>query len=279
MASKQIWMEVRPGKVRYAMGGIRERFSEFLDDFRKILFLIRCDLKIDIFETRIGYFWLILEPALQATTYYVLVTVIFGMQANLTFGFFFISVTFWRSHATLCVSAGSFFTSRALLFLQINSSVRLPYLEFIGHEVFLFGIRVVILLLFLMFSGVPVTAYWLLIVPIALVQFTLTASLIVWLSVFGAFSKDFTRIFAHFIWLWWYMSPGLYEVRHIPEWVRPVYELNPFAHILPALRNSILLGEAPPAGPLLAILLVSLILLVAGMRQVRVLKQEMSRAV
>jgi ABC-type polysaccharide/polyol phosphate export permease len=70
---------------------------------------------------------------------------------------------------------------------------------------------------------------------------------------------------SHIVWLWWYMSPGLYGIDRIPAWARPFYELNPFAHLIPATHSILLKGEFPENWvSLLVIFVASGLFLAAG---------------
>jgi lipopolysaccharide transport system permease protein len=45
--------------------------------------------------------------------------------------------------------------------------------------------------------------------------------------------------------LWMLATPVAYPIRVIPEWLKPLYMLNPMAPIIDGYRRAFLLGQAP----------------------------------
>jgi ABC-type polysaccharide/polyol phosphate export permease len=45
--------------------------------------------------------------------------------------------------------------------------------------------------------------------------------------------------------LWMFATPVAYPIRVIPEWLKPLYMLNPMAPIIDGYRRAFLLGQAP----------------------------------
>jgi lipopolysaccharide transport system permease protein len=263
------WLEITPEGVHKSPRQLRQRVEEVWGNVAKVRFIVGSNLRLEAFGTSLGRLWAVVEPALQALVYYVLIRIIAGIRGDaVSFFFIFSAITFWRSHANLLGSSPSLILSRGQEILQTNMSLQILYLEFIGTEFALLLLRIAVLLSFLMAGGIGPGPTWLLAIPIGIVQFLFSSALASWLSLAGAFVKDIAKFLYVFVTLWWYLSPGMYSVERIPHHLRFIYYLNPFAHIFPAIRDSLVDKVAPPVMPLLILAAISMISLTFSSRAV-----------
>lgn len=215
--------------------------EQILRDSVRAIHLIRLDLKQQVFGLTLGHLWLLLEPALMALAYYFLLTFVFRMQgADTTFANFLVAIIFWRSHAMLITSAPSFLSSKGYQYIDQGFGLNIAFLEFSAQELVLFLFRFIVLLCFLVVAGYSPHFSWLAGLLVAACMFCFTLALSVWLAIIGMFLKDISKLVGHFVWLWWYLSPGLYSFGRIPEWAQPIFAINPFAYILPAAHSALL---------------------------------------
>jgi lipopolysaccharide transport system permease protein len=264
---QSISIEITPRGIRrrYA-GGMAGRLHSFWKNLHSVLHLVQLSLHQEVFGLSLGHLWHVLEPALQALAYFILITVVFRAAGHdTTFAFFFAGVTFWRSHSSLVCSGSSFLASRATQYIQSSLPLYVAYVELAVSEFVLFLVRFAMLCIFLVGAGIMPQITWPLGIAIVIIQFIFSMALNVWLSVFGAYFKDLGKFVGHIVWFWWYLSPGLYSLGRVPDWARPFYDLNPFAYLLPAINAVMLRGELPESGyALFNITVVSLLLLWAG---------------
>ncbi|MFC3079674.1 ABC transporter permease [Phenylobacterium terrae] len=240
------------------------RLTEALRDLRVAWYLAGMSLRREFFGLSLGRIWLVLEPALQAWTYYILLKYIFSLSgASVSFATFFSAVTFWRSHASMCASSANLIVE-STRYAGSDISLRVPYLEFLFSELISFGFRFAVLILFLRVSGYLLDVSHVYLLFIAMVQFAFSMSLSVWISVLGGFFRDTGRFVGHIVWLWWFFSPGLYTIGQVPEDIRWVYDLNPFAYIMPAIVDAAVNGKVSHFGPLVWLLLGSLVAIIPG---------------
>jgi lipopolysaccharide transport system permease protein len=238
---------------------------ELRKTFLKVLHLIRLTFQQQAFGLTLGHLWLLLEPALQAAAYYFLLKVVFGIQGqDARFAFFFVGITFWRSHAVLVTGAPFFFLTKGQQYIEQSLSLATAYIELAVQEAVLFLMRFVVVTAFLIGSGIQPAWTWAFGIIVAVVMFSFSMAVTVWVSLAGVYFKDISKLIGHAVWLWWYMSPGLYSISRIPEWFRPLYDLNPFAHIMPALHAAMLEGVIPSGYGLSLTFIISLALLWSG---------------
>lgn len=260
--------------------GARTVIAGIKHNLTKTYNLVRLELVQSSFGLYFGNLWIILEPLLQAATYYFLLTVVFRIVgADTSFAFFFVPVTFWRSHAMLVSAAPYFMSSKGHPYVEQGFGLLTAYLETVANEVLLLLVRVGVLCVFLIIAGYTPHWSWLLVPLIVLVQMTFTMSLHVWLSMFGVSFKDYGKLVSHFVWLWWYLSPGLYSIGRIPDWAMIIYNMNPFAHIIPAFHATMLEGSIglPLIFSNLVVLVLSSLLLWLGARRLRTFGYQMAQ--
>ena len=222
---------------------LQTRLATTVHEVIKAYRLVLMDLRAQSFGLYLGHLWFLLEPALQAGAYYFLLSVVFRMQgADATFAFFFIGITFWRSHSTLVTSAPYFLVSKGYSYIEQGLGLLPALLETLISEVVLLMARLVVLAGFLLAIGTPAQATWLLLPLVLIVQFLFSMALFMLLSMLGAKYKDVGRLVGHAVWLWWYLSPGLYSLGRIPDWALLIYRANPFAYLMPSYHEMILKG-------------------------------------
>lgn len=239
-STKLVVME--PGRIRHLEGD--RGFSRLSEELRTVCSVSWISLRASTFGTSLGALWIIIDPLLQALTYWILLTFILAVAgSDIQFSLFFSALTLWRSHAVLVTGASGLIGSFGTRYAIAGLPIRMAYMEFVMTEVFMLMIRLPIVLLFLTITGNTPQITWLLVIPICIVMLTFSSALAVWLSLAGNTVRDIGNFVGHFVWLWWFFSPGLYNISRIPDWFRPIYELNPFAHVFPALHAALLRGE------------------------------------
>jgi ABC-type polysaccharide/polyol phosphate export permease len=101
----------------------------------------------------------------------------------------------------------------------------------------------------------------------------------VWLSMLGVLVKDSGKFIGHIVWLWWYMSPGLYTISRIPDWAKVIYNLNPFAHLIPAYHSILLSGtlEIKSLLSISIVFVISALVLLFGLARLRRFSYSMAQ--
>jgi len=260
---------ITPKGERFREESLATKWQGAKRAFVRAIHLIRLDLKQQAFGLSFGHLWLVLEPALQAGAYYFLLTVVFAMRgSDATFAFFFVAITFWRSHAALVSSAPTFLTTKGHQYIEQGFGLSIGLLEFASQEILLFLIRFGVLIFFLVVAGYTPHVSWLFALYIGVCMFIFSLSISIWLAIAGTLFRDIGKLVGHAVWLWWYLSPGLYSIKRVPEWAAPIFTFNPFSYIIPGLHSSLLDHEVKSAHVInnTLIALLSALVLYAGWR-------------
>jgi ABC-2 type transport system permease protein len=196
--------------------------------------------------------------------YYVLVKVIFRSGFKDFEVFLFTSVVVWKFFA-----AG---VGKAIIITVTKERqmrhVRFPNVVFPIAAVFTEGVRFVVALIVLVcaavgFGIVPEPTLPLILI-VAAVQAVLTLGFAVFLSAVNIFFRDVQHITAYVFQAWFFLSPALYPISAVPSDYRQLYELNPFATLLPAYHGILLEGRLPDFTALGAVGLAAMVFLGAG---------------
>ncbi len=255
---------VRPGSLALIRLGIRETLSRR----RLIAYLVRADLKKSGADTLLGNVWWIIDPLLQMLVYYVLVGVILQRGGPDYPLFILAAILPWKwFESTVRDGVGSVATQERLVKQIYFPKLVLPFATTVSGIVhFAFGL---IPLTALMVIAYPERAsLWVLLIPVvAVVQLVFSLAVATALAAVNVFYRDIGNLSRHLLRFWFYLSPALYGLEEVTklaknhEGVAFWYAINPWTYLLGGYRDLIYYGRAPEWGPLLVVLLVSLVLL------------------
>jgi lipopolysaccharide transport system permease protein len=123
-----------------------------------------------------------------------------------------------------------------------------------------------ILLLFLLISGKPVSITWLALLPLIGVQFVFIAGITSLCATIIPFVPDLKWVVDNGLTMLFFLSGVFFDISAMPEHFQDWLRLNPMAVLIDAYRSTLLHGQMPDWGQLFWVLLFSCILIVASMR-------------
>lgn len=250
------------GKMR------RPRLARNYEYYRDLVVeIVKVELKTRHFQRLLGPAWWLLDPVLYALMFFFLTTVLFRQSSGPGFLLFILTMVIaWRWFSKSVDGAPTAVLAYQTVIKQtVFPSLILP-LAFAAVEMAFFAFGFAVLLGVLLLAGVRFS--WVIIhLPIImLVQLTFTLALVTFLSAAGVFLRDLNQVVYLVTGIWFYLSPGIYPVERIPERIRFVYYLNPFATILPAYKSVLLDAVVPNFSGLFTWLAVSVVLLGLSVR-------------
>lgn len=228
---------------------------------------LRFDLKSEASKVYLGNLWWVLEPALFVAVFYLVFGVLLhrGTEDFLVFLLCGKIPFLWFSKS-VTGSSDSIFGGRGLI-NQI--SIPKPFFPLLTvcegavKEIFVFAL----LLLFLLLYGTQPTLYWLLIVPVALVQLLLIITCALASAAITPFLPDFRYVVATGMTMLMFGSGIFYSYTDlVSEAHRELFLLNPMAALIECYRAILMRAEPPLWGHLGAIALLSVAAAVALLR-------------
>jgi teichoic acid transport system permease protein len=211
-------------------------------------------------EARLGQLWQVLTPLLNSAVYYVIFGIIFqanrgisNYTAYLVTGVFIFSFTERSIVVGSTVMRANIALIRALYFPRACLPLAYVLVEFqqlLVSLVVVFGI--------VLGTGEPLTWYWLLAVPVLLLQGMFNVGAALLMARLGAGAQDFSQLIPFLTRVWRYFCGVMYSVTALPSyaalplWAKDLISLNPAAVYISLTRYAIMAtqrADAPGAQP------------------------------
>jgi homopolymeric O-antigen transport system permease protein len=246
----------------------KEAWTELVETVRYrplIRALVSTSLRTENVGTVFGYLWWLLDPLLLAGVYIIVIDVILR-RGGPDFGVFVLtSVISWKYFAggvrnAIGVTLGKERQMRQVRFPRVI----LPMSSILTETVrFAFGL-VVVIAVASGYYGIYPHRTLPLVLAVAAVQGVFALGVAFFLSSLNVFFRDVQHAVAYFFQAWFFLSPGLYTISTVPAQYRDIYELNPFATILPAYHAILLEHRFPDLTALGIVAALAVALLAAG---------------
>ena len=201
-------------------------------------------------EARLGQVWQVLTPLLNVAVYYLIFGVILNTKrgvpdfvAFLVIGVFIFNFT----QRSFIISSRVMFDSLPLIRALYFPRACLP-LGYVLIELQQLGISLIVVFATVFAVGQPVTWYWLLLVPVLVMQtlFNIGAAFI--LARFGAGFDDVSQLLPFVVRTWFYASGVMFSIQtfstlaHHPTLTR-LLQYNPAAIYITLARNALLQSQ------------------------------------
>lgn len=235
-------------------------------EYRELLyFLAWRDIKIRYKQTMIGAGWAIIQPFLMMVVF----SLFFGHLAKVPSDgipypiFVYCALLPWQLFAhALGESSNSLVANERLITKVYFPRLVIPIAAVCGGLVD-FAISFVVLLGLMTYYGV-VPGVAIVTLPLFVLLAVLTALAVgLWLSALNVQYRDVRYTLGFLTQFWLFATPVAYPSSLVPASWRPLYGLNPMAGVVEGFRWA-LLGKAQGPGPLLAVSVTVLILVLIG---------------
>lgn len=206
-----------------------------------LLLLVRADLHKRYTKFRLGYLWSILEPAIQILVFWAVFTLLLGRERALGYEPFLLFVATgilpW-TWVTGSINRASTISGRTAARMTTAAIPRRAWpleVVVVGFIQFL-----VVWPLYLVFAAVTTTAPspWMLVgMPAAIaLQSILLVGVALFVMPLVAITPDSRNVINVIVRVLFYVSPIIYSVSRVPEWLQPYTVINPLTGILSLYR-------------------------------------------
>lgn len=233
------------------------------------LFLLRCLILKD-FRTRyrnmsLGVFWSLVNPLVMMTVMTFVFTKIFPLTASpnypvfvlcglVPFNFFSLA---WANGTTSIID-----NAHLIKRLPVPRET-LPVASVLGNAVHL-GIQVALLLVTALVLGTGINRYWLWLPLLWACELIFVLGCALLCSALDVYVRDMRYVVESGCLLLFWLVPIFYDLSRVSPRYADVYQFNPIAALVLALRNIILEGKAPRAVLLSKLFFVSFFMLGLG---------------
>jgi len=231
-----------------------------------IWYFVKSDIKSTYEQKLLGFIWILLEPLLLMAVYTLLVVVFLDRGGPQYPALLFSALLSWQWYTYSLSSAVTSISAQGSI-IQTASfpKIVLPLSRvFVGSYNYMAGILVLLPVAWVFNANFGPNLIWL--PGIVIIQMLFTTAICVLFSTIGVFLSDLENITSFMLRLWFYMSPGLYNVADvIPNRFTIIYMLNPIAPLFVSYKNVIVRGQAPTRY-LFVTLAISLVLLLVSLQ-------------
>lgn len=236
--------------------------------------LTRQDLVDRYAGSILGAAWTFIMPLVNILIFTLVFSKIMGMRlgelgvelGQYTYSVYLvIGVLAWNLFANTLTRVTHVFHDQAAIIGKVNVSLFSLPLYILCSEMAVYLIANGFFLIFLLAIDFEFTWHWLWWPLILGVQQMLAYSIGIIFATLSVFIRDIKQFVGVLTQLWFWLTPIVYVVTILPEQWKPLFLLNPFFHIVNALRNALMLHTVPSLLPLGVLMGCAILLLVFGL--------------
>ena len=210
--------------------------------------LVLRDLKARSKQAYLGYLWILIQPLLLTGVFSFLVQQVLGRTdlSEIPYPVFLMAgVIPWQFFANSLNESTESLVKNVDLVRQVYFPREILAIYPVFARLVDVAVGCVALAVFMLVFRVP-TSGWLVLVPLILVEEMLFAAAIgMLLSAANVGWRDVSRGLPLVLFLMLYAVPVLYPPERVPSALRPLFDLNPIAHLVDTFR-AVVIGTHPP---------------------------------
>jgi homopolymeric O-antigen transport system permease protein len=231
--------------------------------------LVLRDLKARTKQAYLGYFWIFIQPLLLTGVFSFLVQQVLGRSdlSDVPYPVFLMAgVIPWQFFANSLNESAESLVKNVDLVRQVYFPREILAIYPVVARLIDVAVGFVALLALMLILHVPLSG-WVVLVPLILVEEMLFAAACgLLLSAANVAWRDVSRGLPLVLFLMLYAVPVLYPPERVPGPLRPIYDLNPIAHLVDAFRAAVLGSHAPDVLGLASLALLGVLALTLAQR-------------
>ena len=205
------------------------------------------DIKARYKQTALGVAWSLLQPLSMMVVF----TLVFSLFAKVPSDglpypvFAYSALIFWTFFSNAISGGTGTMVSNATLIRKIYFPRETLLVAVLVAGLLDLGVASLLFVGMLFYYKISLSLAALWVVPLLLLQVTLTFGVISLTSAAHVNFRDMGHALPLVVQLWMFATPVAYPISVIPAWLRPFYLLNPMAAIIDGYRRTLILGAAP----------------------------------
>jgi lipopolysaccharide transport system permease protein len=228
--------------------------------------LVVREIRIRYQRSLLGIGWSLLNPLVQLLVFYFVFHWIVPVRVPNFTEFLFIGILVWNWFQASVQYGSSVITDNPSLIRQPGFPTMILPVVTVTSQLVNFLLALPVLFGLLLWAGVPLTA-WALLLPVIIgLQVLVTLALLYLTAALQVSFRDTQYLLGIALMLGFYLSPVFYDASAVPAAFARLYHLNPLVSLLDGYRAVLLRGEAPDFRSLAIVAGASAALLAASYR-------------
>lgn len=250
-----------PGLASRIHGLIREQL-----DFRELLWAItRRDLALRYRNAVMGFGWAVAVPLLHMLVFSLIFTRVVPLDTDVPYPLFaFCGLLPWNLFASSLRFGATSLTVNPHLVTKVYFPREVLPFSTVLVSLVDFAVASSLLALLMIYYGYGLTLAALALPVVLVVQLAFTAALTLLVAMATLFYADVKYVLELGITVWMLATSVVYPIERVGGVLGTLLSLNPMTPIIDAYRSVLLRGELPPAGPFVAVSVVSALALFAS---------------
>jgi lipopolysaccharide transport system permease protein len=238
--------------------------TTLIDHKDLILYKSWADLRSEARRYYISYAWWILEPIMEMFIFYLVFGVLLVRGGENFIQFLLVGLVTWKWFGTTVQHCGiSIISARGIISQSSLPKIIFPTVHIVTDS-FKALIVLLLVIIFLVFTGFPINKTYVVIPFIAFIQVLLIMAVGYSLGAIVPYFPDLTIIIGLFLRIMFYLSGIFYDPSTISEDKRALLFLNPMAKIIDTYRGVLMHQAWPDPYPLIKIGLVSVFIIIGA---------------
>ncbi|MGX4583406.1 ABC transporter permease [Paenibacillus chitinolyticus] len=221
------------------------------------------ELKFRYAGSTMGIVWNFLNPLFQILVYTfiftnVMIAKIPGLNNTMGFAIYLCAgLLAWTAFSESINRGGGAYIENANLLKKLPIPEHVFVAKVVVSAAFNGVLSYLILFIFILFSGEPLSIKWLLVPIILLLLFIFAFGISLIISFFNVLFKDTSQIVSILLNIWMWLTPIVYTRAIIPEAFQNVFNFNPIYPFIEALHQTIVYKEYPASWIWISMCLIS----------------------
>lgn len=212
----------------------------------------------------LGVLWSFVNPLLMTLVYAIVFPFLLRSTTPHYVTYLVIGILPWNWFTTIVAQGTTTFLSNAGIIKKVYFPREILPISVATSGIVNFFISCIIMFIFIIFSGIGLSKYALLLPVIAIIQYILSLGLIFITSAVNIYIRDLEYIVNFLMNMLFYATPIIYSIDMFPAKFRWVLNINPMATIIGAYRDILYYQQMPDFLSLLIVTIVSLAVLLFG---------------
>jgi ABC-type polysaccharide/polyol phosphate export permease len=214
----------------------------------------------------LGVLWSFVNPLLMVLVYAIVFPYILRVQEENYLIFLIVAIIPWNFFTTVISQGTTTVLHNANIIKKVYFPREILPISVVTSGTINFLISCIIILIFVIFSGIGISWHVILLPIILIIQYMFSLGIIFITSAIDIYIRDAEYIINFLIMMMFYGTPILYSTSMFPEKFRWILELNPMTHIIGAYRSIFYYHQMPNINGLLTVAIFSFVLMLFGYR-------------